>query len=189
MSIIISYFSKKSLEKNFSLFLGRFWALFRAIFVDKTWGVDVMITIFCDFPQFSTKKIAFFSKPNVMIKILHILALLWVKNANFFAEFFGKNFLKIITSVPGRSACSPKQFRLRCSEKNRYLAEILAGSRKAGIPQTVLIFFRPCSQHRNLRSRTSMLAPCEKSADLCTKFNKIQRKFGSFLKITSARKV
>jgi hypothetical protein len=30
-------------------------------------GVDVMITIFCDFRQFSTKKLAFFSKTNVMI--------------------------------------------------------------------------------------------------------------------------
>jgi hypothetical protein len=38
-------------------------------------GVDVMITIFCDFRQFSAKKMAFFSKTNVMIKILHILAL------------------------------------------------------------------------------------------------------------------
>jgi hypothetical protein len=26
-----------------------------------------------------------------MINILHILALFWVKNANFFAEFFGEN--------------------------------------------------------------------------------------------------
>jgi hypothetical protein len=35
-----------------------------------------------------------------MIKILH-LALFWAKNANFFAEFFGENIFKIITSVPG----------------------------------------------------------------------------------------
>jgi hypothetical protein len=36
-------------------------------------GVDVMITIFCDFRQFSAKKIgAFLKKHNVMIKILHI---------------------------------------------------------------------------------------------------------------------
>jgi hypothetical protein len=38
-------------------------------------GADVMITIFCDFRQFSAKKLAFFSKTNVMIKILHNLAL------------------------------------------------------------------------------------------------------------------
>jgi hypothetical protein len=36
-----------------------------------------------------------------MIKILHNLALFWVKNANFFADFFGENIQKIITSVPG----------------------------------------------------------------------------------------
>jgi hypothetical protein len=38
-------------------------------------GVDVMITIFCDFCQFSAKKLAFFSKTNVMIQFLHNLAL------------------------------------------------------------------------------------------------------------------
>jgi hypothetical protein len=36
-----------------------------------------------------------------MIKILHILALFWVKKRQFFAEFFGENILKIIISVPG----------------------------------------------------------------------------------------
>jgi hypothetical protein len=35
-----------------------------------------------------------------MIKSLHNLALFSVKNANFFAEFFGENILKIIPSVP-----------------------------------------------------------------------------------------
>jgi hypothetical protein len=38
-------------------------------------GADVMITIFCDFRQFSAKKLAFFSKTNVMIKIFYNLAL------------------------------------------------------------------------------------------------------------------
>jgi hypothetical protein len=36
-----------------------------------------------------------------MIKFFHTLALFWVKNANFFADLFGENILKIITSVPG----------------------------------------------------------------------------------------
>jgi hypothetical protein len=44
-------------------------------FRNKHPGVDVMIKIFCDFCQFSAKKLAFFSKTNVMIKILHNLAL------------------------------------------------------------------------------------------------------------------
>jgi hypothetical protein len=39
-----------------------------------------------------------------MIKILHNLALFRVKNANFFAEFFGKN---IVTSVPCRKGLLP----------------------------------------------------------------------------------
>jgi hypothetical protein len=75
-------------------------ARFRNVYHSVWPGVDVMITIFCDFLQFSAKKLAVFSKTNVMIKILHNLALFWVKNANFFAEIFGENILKIITSVP-----------------------------------------------------------------------------------------
>jgi hypothetical protein len=49
---------------------------------------------------------AFFSKTNVMINILHKLALFRVKNANFFAEVFGENILKSITSVPGHTGRS-----------------------------------------------------------------------------------
>jgi hypothetical protein len=37
-------------------------------------GVDVMITIFCDFCLFSAKKLAFFSKTNVTIKFLQKVA-------------------------------------------------------------------------------------------------------------------
>jgi hypothetical protein len=54
-------------------------------------AVDATITIFCDFWQFLAKKLAFFSKIYVMIKNFHNLASFWVKNASFFAEFFGKN--------------------------------------------------------------------------------------------------
>jgi hypothetical protein len=53
-------------------------------------GVDVMITIFGDFRQCSAKKLALFSKTNVMIFLN--LALFWVKNANFFADFSAKIF-------------------------------------------------------------------------------------------------
>jgi hypothetical protein len=35
-----------------------------------------------------------------MIKILNKLALFLVKNANFFADFFGENIYEIIKSVP-----------------------------------------------------------------------------------------
>jgi hypothetical protein len=59
----------------------------------KTSGVDVMITIFCDFYQFSAKKM-------LWSKFLHNLDLLWVKNDNF-CNLFRRKFLKIITSVPG----------------------------------------------------------------------------------------
>jgi hypothetical protein len=62
-----------------------------------------MITIFCDFRQ----KLAFFSKNNVLIKILDNLALFGVKKCQFFTEFFGENISKIITSV-------------RCAKKWRF---------------------------------------------------------------------
>jgi hypothetical protein len=63
-------------------------------------GVDVMSTFFCDFRQFSVKKLEFFSKTNVMIKFLKKLAVVRGKNANIFADFLSKIFLQIITSVP-----------------------------------------------------------------------------------------
>jgi hypothetical protein len=59
------------------------------------------LPIFGDFCQFSAKKLAFISKTNVMIKFLEIVTVVWAKNANIFAEFFGENILKIMTSVLG----------------------------------------------------------------------------------------
>jgi hypothetical protein len=55
------------------------------------------------FDHFWKNKLAFFSKTNVMIKILHYLALFRVKNANFFAKIFGENIYKI----GPRSRCKP----------------------------------------------------------------------------------
>jgi hypothetical protein len=37
-------------------------------------GVDVTLTIFCDFCHFLAKKLAFFSKTNVVIKFMHKIA-------------------------------------------------------------------------------------------------------------------
>jgi hypothetical protein len=55
-------------------------------------GVDVMITILCDFCQFSAKKMAFFSQTNVMITIFAIeQKKLEQKNANFSAKIFKKS--------------------------------------------------------------------------------------------------
>jgi hypothetical protein len=78
-------------------------------------GVDDMITIFCDFRQFSAKKLAFFSKINVMIQILHNLPLFWVKSANFFSELFGENILKILTSVPESESEKSRILPVPCS--------------------------------------------------------------------------
>jgi hypothetical protein len=49
-----------------------------------------MITIFSNFCQFSAKKLAFFLNTNVMIQILHNLALFRVKNAIFLLNVLAK---------------------------------------------------------------------------------------------------
>jgi hypothetical protein len=57
------------LQKNFRQRQAPFFAAFAIIKLQKLWsetarpGVDVMIAIFCDFRQFSAKKLAFFQKP------------------------------------------------------------------------------------------------------------------------------
>jgi hypothetical protein len=63
-------------------------------------GVDVITTIFGDFRLFSANTLAIFSKKTMlpMIKFLHYLALILVKNANF-VPFVSENILKIIKSV------------------------------------------------------------------------------------------
>jgi hypothetical protein len=55
-------------------------------------GVDVMITIFCDFPQFSAKKLAFFLNTNVMINFSQILDFLSKKTPIFLQKFSAKKF-------------------------------------------------------------------------------------------------
>jgi hypothetical protein len=81
----------------------RLRSLFYPLFYHvSTPGVDVMITIFCEFSQFSALKIGVFLKYQCYDQIFfQNLALFWAKNGNFFAKFIGKNILKIITSVPG----------------------------------------------------------------------------------------
>jgi hypothetical protein len=61
-----------------------------------------MITIFCDFSQYSAKKLAFFLNTNVMIKCFSKFSFVSCqKRQFFFAEIFGEKILKIKTSVPG----------------------------------------------------------------------------------------
>jgi hypothetical protein len=59
-----------------------------------------MITIFCDFRQFSAKKWRFSQKPMLWSKLSIIYLCFESETQIFFAEFFGENILKIITSVP-----------------------------------------------------------------------------------------
>jgi hypothetical protein len=57
-------------------------------------GTDVMITIFCDFWQFSEKKLAFFSKTNVMIKIFAQFSFVLSQKRQFFRWIFRRKYLK-----------------------------------------------------------------------------------------------
>jgi hypothetical protein len=59
------------------------------------------------------KKLAFFSKTDVMIKSFHNLALFCVKNANFFADFLAKIFLKSIRSIPGQGLSLTLESKIR----------------------------------------------------------------------------
>jgi hypothetical protein len=68
---------------------------------DKS-GVDVVITIFCDF---SAKRFAFFLYTNVMMNFFAKFSLVLSQKRQFFSQnFSAKIFLKIITSVPDHSA-------------------------------------------------------------------------------------
>jgi hypothetical protein len=70
-------------------------------FFTKYSRVDVMITIFCGFRQLSAKKLAFFSKTNVIINFFPNLSLFIESKRPFCRRFLGENIKKIITSVPG----------------------------------------------------------------------------------------
>jgi hypothetical protein len=86
VTIVCRYYICNLARNDFIIFLKK------SLFIFSTPAVDVMITICCDFRQFSSKKLAFFSKTNAVIKMLHILALFWLKNANFFRRFFRRNY-------------------------------------------------------------------------------------------------
>jgi hypothetical protein len=62
----------------------------------------------------------FGEKTNVMIQVLHNLAVFRVRNANFFAEILGENILKVITSVPGANPTTSQLQRRRCKNLQRH---------------------------------------------------------------------
>jgi hypothetical protein len=57
-------------------------------------GVDVMITIFCDFCQFSAKKWSFSQKPMLLSQFLQNVTVVGAKNAKKSLNFSAKIFLK-----------------------------------------------------------------------------------------------
>jgi hypothetical protein len=79
-----------------------------------------MITIFCDFWQFSAKKLAFFSKTNVMIKVLHNLALFWVTKRQFFRWIFRRKYFKNHNIGPRWISCVEIPARAVCKAIYKY---------------------------------------------------------------------
>jgi hypothetical protein len=80
-------------------------------------GVDVMITIFYDFWQFSAKNWRFSQKPMLSIKILHNLPSFLSQKRQFFCQILGKKiFFKIITLVPGQGK---DHLDLACTEDEK----------------------------------------------------------------------
>jgi hypothetical protein len=57
-------------------------------------AVDVMLTIFCDFCQFSAKKLAFFSKTNVMINFFSKFGFVLSQKRQFFRQIFRRKYFK-----------------------------------------------------------------------------------------------
>jgi hypothetical protein len=66
-----------------------------------------MITIFCDFSQFSAKKLAFFLNTNVMINLFSKFSFVLSQKRQFFAKFFGENILKNHNIGPRLGEFSP----------------------------------------------------------------------------------
>jgi hypothetical protein len=72
-------------------------------------------------PKNSAKKLAFLTQNKAKLYKILIRTLVFEKNANFFADFFGENILKIITSVPDFEIDSTSQlpFHMRITNSFR----------------------------------------------------------------------
>jgi hypothetical protein len=107
-------------------------------------GVDVMITIFCDFLQFSAK-LAFFSKTNIRVNFFHNLALFRVKNANSFTDFFLRKYLKNRNIGPRRQTfCADNfvgHFPASFCDQNIEWNEQISNSTEASLCRNSLIMF------------------------------------------------
>jgi hypothetical protein len=53
-----------------------------------------MITIFCDFRQFPAKKLAFFSKTNVMINFFKKISFVFSQKCQFFRRIFRRKYFE-----------------------------------------------------------------------------------------------
>jgi hypothetical protein len=64
-------------------------------------GVNVRITVYADFNQFSAKMVLFLGKHYYVGLLFRHKNCILSQTPQFFANFVGKNILKITTSAPG----------------------------------------------------------------------------------------
>jgi ribosomal protein L37AE/L43A len=99
-----------------------------------------MITIFCDFCQFSAKNLALFLKESILWWFLSAgTAVIWIKNAIFYEIFSA--IKKIITSAPVRRICSTI-FEASVSQSHKFLMPFFLSDR-----QKEKFFFRTNQKH------------------------------------------
>jgi muramoyltetrapeptide carboxypeptidase LdcA involved in peptidoglycan recycling len=72
----------------------------------------MFITIFCDFSSFSAKKLAFFSKTNVMITIFGKTSSSLSKKRQFFRKNFWRKYLKNHNIGPWCATTQLMEFRV-----------------------------------------------------------------------------
>jgi hypothetical protein len=74
--------------------------------------------------QFSAKNLPFFKKNNVMVQILQNLAVVWTKNANLFAKFFGEKYFQNHSIGSWSLWTNPFLHLIPCSRRHRYVGTI-----------------------------------------------------------------
>jgi hypothetical protein len=117
-------------------------------------GVDVIITFFCDSRQFSAKKMAFFLKTNVLIRISQKVAVFCTKRRPFFRQIFlaKMSFIRLeqrrelLSASRLRDRQSSRLRDPRSSRLRKAAASLRRGPRLDPYPEAAQAFpLAPCS--------------------------------------------
>jgi hypothetical protein len=89
----LTFAYKIGMTQNKSLLKNLFLFILKMLTLSKT-GVDVKITIFCDFCQLTAKKLAFLSKTNVMINFFEKTSSHLSKKRQYYRQFLLSNIFQ-----------------------------------------------------------------------------------------------